>query len=70
MDELWKDLEQDGKVLMPLQAYPFSPYYGWIQDKYGFSWQLMFVESGEIPPAMPSLLFTQHNAGRADEASN
>ena len=30
---------------MPLDAYPFSDRYGWIQDKYGLSWQVMYVEA-------------------------
>jgi predicted 3-demethylubiquinone-9 3-methyltransferase (glyoxalase superfamily) len=25
---------------MPLAAYPFSKKYGWLNDKYGVSWQL------------------------------
>src|SRR5690606_25798890 len=29
MDEIWNKLAEDGKVLMPLQQYPFSEKYGW-----------------------------------------
>lgn len=69
IDELWEKLSEEGTELMPLNTYPFSPYYGWVQDKYGVSWQLMlFEEDEEIPPAMPSLLFVGENCGNADEA--
>ncbi|MBI5304942.1 MAG: VOC family protein [Chloroflexi bacterium] len=36
-------LSQDGQVLMPLGAYPFSKKYAWINDKFGVSWQLMLA---------------------------
>ncbi|GIP27012.1 VOC family protein [Paenibacillus sp. J23TS9] len=34
--------EGGGSVLMPLAAYPFANKFGWVQDKYGISWQLSF----------------------------
>jgi len=37
---VFEKLSEDGKVLMPLAAYPFSEKYGWIEDRYGISWQL------------------------------
>jgi predicted 3-demethylubiquinone-9 3-methyltransferase (glyoxalase superfamily) len=40
IDELFEKLSQDGEVLMPLAAYPFSAKFGWVQDKFGVSWQL------------------------------
>lgn len=69
IDELWKALSDGGTPLMPLETYPFSPYYGWIQDKFGVSWQLIIWEQdGDIPPVMPSLMFIGNNDGKADEA--
>ncbi|MDE3840662.1 hypothetical protein C0966_15275 [Bacillus methanolicus] len=45
IDELYEKLSQDGEVLMPLAAYPFSEKFGWVQDKYGVSWQLNLAKN-------------------------
>jgi predicted 3-demethylubiquinone-9 3-methyltransferase (glyoxalase superfamily) len=42
---LFEKLSQDGKVLMPLSAYPFSNKFAWVEDKYGVSWQLNLERS-------------------------
>lgn len=70
LDTLWETLSEGGKALMPLQEYPFSKRYGWIQDKYGLSWQLILTDpDGEDRPfIIPSLLFVKDVAGRAEEA--
>lgn len=68
VDELWAALSDGGTALMPLDTYPFSPKYGWIQDRYGVSWQLMLAE-GEVRQAIiPSLLFAGDMCGKAEEA--
>jgi predicted 3-demethylubiquinone-9 3-methyltransferase (glyoxalase superfamily) len=33
-------LSEGGEIAMPLDDYGFSPLYGWVQDRYGVSWQL------------------------------
>jgi predicted 3-demethylubiquinone-9 3-methyltransferase (glyoxalase superfamily) len=33
-------LADGGQILMPLDAYPFSKKFGWVQDRFGVSWQL------------------------------
>jgi len=38
--QVFEMLSHEGAVLMPLGAYPFSNKFGWVQDKYGVSWQL------------------------------
>jgi uncharacterized glyoxalase superfamily protein PhnB len=38
-------LAEGGQELMPLAAYPFSKKYGWVNDKYGVSWQLTLAEA-------------------------
>ncbi|EJV72131.1 hypothetical protein BWGOE4_24410 [Bacillus mycoides] len=40
IETVFNKLAQDGKVLMPLGSYPFSKKFGWLNDKYGVSWQL------------------------------
>ena len=69
-DYLWAKLVDGGKALMELGEYPFSKYYGWVQDKYGYSWQLMLnnPEGDKRPKIVPSLMFTQQRDGQAEEA--
>jgi predicted 3-demethylubiquinone-9 3-methyltransferase (glyoxalase superfamily) len=40
IDGVYEKLSQEGTVLMPLGAYPFSEKFSWVEDKYGVSWQL------------------------------
>ena len=70
LDAVWEKLSQDGTALMPLDKYPFSERYGWVQDKYGLSWQLILTnpEGEERPFIIPSLMFVGEVAGRAEEA--
>lgn len=72
LDVLWGKLIQDGTPLMPLDKYPFSERYGWVQDKYGLSWQLILSdpEGEERPFIVPSLMFTGTICGKAEEALN
>jgi predicted 3-demethylubiquinone-9 3-methyltransferase (glyoxalase superfamily) len=72
LDEAWAKLSEDGKVLMPLDRYPFSECYGWIQDRFGLSWQLILTnpEGEERPPVIPSLLFVGDVYGNAEAASD
>jgi predicted 3-demethylubiquinone-9 3-methyltransferase (glyoxalase superfamily) len=63
-------LSEGGRALMPLDKYDFSERYGWIEDKYGLSWQLILTDpEGDPRPAIiPSLLFTGEKYGSAEEA--
>lgn len=72
LKELWEKLSDGGQALMPLGEYPFSKRYGWIQDKYGVSWQLILTDpTGEERPfIMPALLFTKEGYGKVDEATD
>jgi len=48
VDALWEKLSDGGSALMELGSYPFSERYGWTQDKYGLSWQIMFMGDRKI----------------------
>jgi Uncharacterized protein conserved in bacteria len=65
----WEVLSQGGTELMELGEYPFSKRYGWIQDRYGLSWQLMLVDNGQaVQKITPNLLFSNGSCGKAEEA--
>ncbi len=72
LDAMWEKLSEGGTALMPLDKYPFSERYGWIEDKYGVSWQLILTdpEGDPRPPIVPSLLFVSDVCGKAEEAMN
>ena len=40
VDATFAKLSDGGGVLMGLDAYPFSPRFAWINDRFGVSWQL------------------------------
>jgi predicted 3-demethylubiquinone-9 3-methyltransferase (glyoxalase superfamily) len=44
IDRVYEKLSQDGTVLMPLAAYPFSEKFGWVGDRFGVTWQLTLVK--------------------------
>lgn len=67
--KLWEKLLPDGSPLMELATYPFSKLYGWIEDKYGLSWQVMFKEDYPLPQKIvPTFMFVGTQCGRAEEA--
>lgn len=68
IEKLWKKLSEGGTVMMELDKYPFSEKYGWIQDKFGVSWQLILP--GRIPKIAPCLMFTGNQHQKAEEAIN
>ncbi|MES2437122.1 MAG: VOC family protein [Patescibacteria group bacterium] len=70
LNTLWAHLIDGGNALMPLQEYPHSKWYGWVQDKYGVSWQLMLTNpDGEKRPFVtPSIMYANTVAGKAEEA--
>ena len=68
IDRLWGKLSQNGTVMMELGGYPFAEKYGWIQDKFGVSWQLILP--GREQKIVPCFMFTGDQYKRAEEAIN
>ena len=65
----WEKLSDGGQVLMPLDQYGWSTKYGWVQDRFGVSWQLSLGGTAEVGQNLsPSLMFTNQQAGKAEQA--
>lgn len=71
LDEVWAGLAEGGTVRMELGEYPFSPRYGWVEDRFGVNWQLILTNpEGESRPFLiPQLTFTESVDGKAREAA-
>jgi predicted 3-demethylubiquinone-9 3-methyltransferase (glyoxalase superfamily) len=68
VDALWEKLACEGTVLMELDKYPFSEKFGWVEDKFGVSWQLNLASRKQ--KIVPSFLFVGEQHGKAEEAMN
>jgi len=69
VDAVWAGLAEGGTVLMPLAAWPWSRKYGWLNDRYGVSWQISLGPKADVGQTItPSLLFTGAQQGRAEAA--
>jgi predicted 3-demethylubiquinone-9 3-methyltransferase (glyoxalase superfamily) len=44
LDRLYEKLMEGGTAAMPLGDYGFSKKFGWVQDRFGVSWQLNYGE--------------------------
>jgi predicted 3-demethylubiquinone-9 3-methyltransferase (glyoxalase superfamily) len=66
---VWEELAEGGSPLMELGAYPFSEMYGWTQDRFGLSWQVMHMGGRDIRQRIiPTLMFVGDVCGKAEEA--
>jgi predicted 3-demethylubiquinone-9 3-methyltransferase (glyoxalase superfamily) len=71
VDAIWERLSQGGTALMELGAYPFSERYGWVQDKYGLTWQLIYSGGADVKQRItPVIMFVGDVCGKAEEAIN
>lgn len=66
VDALWGKLSAGGIVLMELGAYPFSEKFGWLEDKFGLSWQLNLA--GRAQKITPFMMYVGEQHGKAEEA--
>lgn len=69
VDFVWNKLSPGGFVTMELGEYPFSERFGWTQDRYGLSWQIMYM--GDRPfrqKITPFIMFVGQVCGKAEQA--
>lgn len=71
VDRLWQKLSEGGTPLMPLDKYAWSEKYGWVQDRYGLTWQISLGKLDDVhgQKIVPSLMFVSEE-GQAEEAIN
>ncbi|MGN8027421.1 VOC family protein [Microbacterium sp. 22242] len=70
INRTWTRLGEEGMILMDIGEYPYSGLYGWVEDKFGVSWQLKLMDP-EAPPAahiVPMLTFGGEMRNKAREA--
>jgi len=66
---VWAKLIESGKELMPIDKYPWSERYGWLEDKFGFTWQISVADTEEAKLKItPAMFFTGDQFGRAEDA--
>lgn len=68
VNRVWNRLIEGGKSLMAIDTYPWSQRYGWLEDKFGLSWQISVSNQPGVNNIRPSMLFTNEQLGRAKEA--
>jgi len=69
VDSLWAALSAGGMALMELGEYPFSEWYGWTQDRYGLSWQVMAMGDRPVKQKItPTLMYVGAQTGKAEAA--
>lgn len=68
-EQYYNKLTVGGKVLMAIDNYPWSSKYGWVEDKFGVSWQLYTGSKADTPQKFcPTFMFTGVKAGQAKTA--
>ncbi len=71
INTLWEKLIDGGSALMDLDKYPFAEKYGWVKDKFGMTWQLMFGDVlANVSRIKPAFLFVGNQYGNAYNAIN
>lgn len=71
LDTAWAQLSTGGMVMMPLDKYPWSQKYGWLQDQFGVSWQLTLGKMEDVGQKFtPLIMFANEQNGNAEAAIN
>ncbi|MAT43988.1 MAG: hypothetical protein CL609_16765 [Anaerolineaceae bacterium] len=66
INRLWEKLSEGGMEMIALDQYPFAERYGWVQDRFGVSWQLIL--SPNTQKIVPCFLFVGEQHGKAESA--
>lgn len=70
-DAVWSRLIDGGTALMPLDRYDWSDKYGWVQDRFGLTWQISLGTIADVGQKFtPCFLFTGAQSGQAEAAIN
>lgn len=71
-DKVWQQLAEGGKIMMALDKYPWSEKYGWLEDRFGISWQISLGKLSDVggQAVTPSFLFCGPQQGKAEAAIN
>lgn len=71
VNKVWDRLKEGGQILMEISKYDWSDRYGWLQDKYGLSWQISLGSKKDFGQSIiPLLFFTGQQFGKTEEAIN
>lgn len=70
LDAAWALLSEGGMVMMALDKYDWSAKYGFLQDRFGVSWQLDLgkLEDVDYQKFTPSFIFANEKLGKAEAA--
>lgn len=70
IDAVWDQLAEGATILMPLDRYKWSNKYGWLEDRYGISWQISLGNTKDTNGhnIIPFFTFVKEHHGQAEEA--
>jgi predicted 3-demethylubiquinone-9 3-methyltransferase (glyoxalase superfamily) len=68
-ERIFAALAENGTALMPMGEYPWSEHYGWVQDRFGVSFQVIAGQPQESGATFaPCLMFAGPQHGKAEQA--
>ena len=70
IENVFKKLSENGKVIFPLDKYDWSPRYAWVIDQFGLSWQLDVDKINNQQKILPAFLFVNDKALKVKGAIN
>ncbi len=68
LENIWNELMVEGEAFIPLGSYDWSEVYGWVQDRYGVTWQLSLGNVTEVGQSIvPLFMFCGDQQGKAED---